>query len=229
MPDLFKGILFDFDGTLAKTMEGHFNAWQAVMRKYAVDLKPEDYYPLEGAPLQELVHLFSLMKPGAISLSDQLIRQIVQQKENYYTRHSRFTLYPGVEFLVDSLKKKRIRMGIVTAGLNDRIKKSTPQEFLEKFDVLVTGDMTVRGKPYPDPYLKGAEALDLRPDECIVVENAPLGVQSAKAANFYCIGVCSTLDRSYFTEADEMVDCFEDLKDSRAIHRVMRAGILQGR
>ncbi|GAI93777.1 unnamed protein product, partial [marine sediment metagenome] len=101
--------------------------------------------------------------------------------------------------------------GIVTAGLSERVHNSVPLKFLSKFDVVITGDKTIRGKPFSDPYLKGAEELGLKPEECIVVENAPLGIQAAKSAGAYCIAICSTLDRSYLEEADEIVEKFEDL------------------
>ena len=93
-------------------------------------------------------------------------------------------------------------MAIVTAG------------HLDRFDVLLTGDQYKRGKADPEPYLKRANALGLWPEECIAVENAPLGALSAKRANTYCIGICSTVVRDIPAEADEVLDRFEDLKSS---------------
>jgi len=224
----FKGILFDFDGTLANTLGDHFLAWQAVMKNYSVDLKPKDYYPLEGIPMPELAKRF-MVKAGDDSPTESLIKDLVKQKENYYLQHHRFEFYPGVESFVDTLWKTGILIAIVTASYRDRMRKSVPGDFLDKFNALVDGKETLRGKPHPDPYLKGAEALRLDPAQCIVIENAPLGVESAKNAGAYCIAVCSTLDRSSLRKADEVVSAFSELASLGVIRNLLRGSPKIGR
>ena len=93
-------------------------------------------------------------------------------------------------------------------------RRTVPDGFLEKFDALVTGEDTRHGKPSPEPYLKAVEKLNLRPEDCLAVENAPLGIESAKKAGLYCAAVCSTLDRSYLTAADEIFASLEDFNNS---------------
>ena len=78
----------------------------------------------------------------------------------------------------------------------------------------MTGDQFSKGKPDPEPYLKGAQALGLQPSECIAVENAPVGVESALRANIYCIAICSTVGRDVLIKADEILERFEDLRGS---------------
>ncbi len=211
-PGRFKGILFDFDGTLARTMEDHFLAWHKVMGRHHVDIKSEDYYPLEGLSLSELAKRF--LRMGKVEQWDNLalVKEVVDEKERCYLTHNQFDLYPGVEAFVDVLHKQGVSMGIVTAGLRPRLESSVPKEFLDKFGVLVTGEQGGRGKPHPGPYLKGAEVLHLTTQECVVIENSPLGIESAKSANAYCIGVCSTLDKSYLNKADQVVGSFKDLE-----------------
>lgn len=216
-PNAFKGILFDFDGTLARTMEDNLEAWRAVTRSYGIELKPEDYYPFEGLPMHEIAARF--FRTNNLPAPD--VAELVKLKDEWYLKHHRFSFYPGVEELVGVLVQGKVRMGIVTAGLCDRLEKSVPGDFLEKFTAVVTGDMTQRGKPYPDPYLRGASELGVGSEECIVVENAPLGIQAAKSAKSYCVAVCSTLDRRYLTEADEVVNRFEDLKELSVIRRLL--------
>jgi beta-phosphoglucomutase len=208
-PRAFGGVLFDFDGTLARTMEDNFEAWRAVTRRYGIELEPDDYYPFEGLPLKEIAARFFRVN----SLPAPDVAELVKLKDAWYLENHRFSFYAGVEELIDALARGQVRMGIVTAGLRDRLVKSVPHDFLEKFTAVVTGDMTERGKPHPDPYLRGAKGLGLKPEACIVVENAPLGIQAAKKAEAYCVAVCSTLDRRYLSEADEVVDQFTDLED----------------
>lgn len=216
----FKGVLFDFDGTLARTMEDNLEAWRAVTRKYGIDLSPEDYYPYEGLPMQEIAARFFSTR----NLPVPDVTELLKSKDEWYLRNHRFAFYPGVEDLVDALAKGSVRMGIVTAGRPDRLVRSVPPAFLRKFTALVTGDMVERGKPHPDPYLRGARGLDVTPDSCVVVENAPLGIQAAKRAGCYCVAVCSTLTRRALSDADDVVDRFADLKELPVIRHILMSG-----
>jgi len=207
-PKKIKGILFDFDGVLAKTMEDNFNAWKAAMKDFGADLKENDYYILEGMPLKEIAKKYCQKS----NLSASLAEQIIAKKENYYLKNHHFEFYPGVEEFIDYLKNRKIRIGIVTSALIDRLEKSVPKIFLEKFDAIISGEKTNRGKPFPDQYLKGLSELKLKESECVAIENSPLGIQAAKSAGLYCIAICSTLDKSYLKDADEIIGRFNDLK-----------------
>jgi beta-phosphoglucomutase-like phosphatase (HAD superfamily) len=70
---------------------------------------------------------------------------------------------------------------------------------------VVTGDDVKNSKPDPDPFLKAVELLNVRRDECIIVENAILGVEAAKKAEIYCIGVPTYLEPSQLNRADVIV------------------------
>ena len=213
----FKAVLFDLDGTLARTMEDTFKAWRAVLWEYGIDLKPEDYYPLEGTRLHQLgKRLFEIYHFKA---PDE--RELVRKKEKYYLENYHFALYPGVEELIELLRAKNIPIAIVTTGLTNRVNNSVPAEFLEKFNVIITGDEIGEGKPSPAPYLRGTKKLGVSPEECIVIENAPIGIESAKSAGAYCIAVSTTLNKSYLERADEVVDSFDDIKNFRAIKQLV--------
>ena len=217
----YKAVLFDLDGTLAMTMEDNFKAWRAALSEYGINIKPEDYYPLEGLRLHEIARSFS----ERYHLKDTDEKEIVKRKEKHYLDNHQFALYPGVEKLITLLRSRNIPIAMVTAGLTNRLKNSVPLEFLAKFDSIITGDGTDAGKPSPAPYLRAAEKLGVAPKECIAVENAPLGIESAKNAGAYCVAICSTLDKSYLEKADEVLDSFECLQDSEVIRQLLeRAG-----
>ncbi len=212
-----RAILFDFDGTLARTMEDNLNAWRAAVSPHGLDIGPEDYYPLEGLQVTEVAKRFCARLPAGAAEPEELVRR----KEEHYLAHHRFILYPGVEPLLARLREHRILIGVVTAGLLDRLQQSAPPGFLEQFDAIVTGEDTADGKPSPVPYLRGAQKLGVRPQECIVVENAPLGIASAKRAGAYCIALCTTLPQDALAGADEIVGSFEDLAGCDAIKRLL--------
>lgn len=222
MNDRFKGILFDFDGTLAKSMEAHFRAWQAVLLERGVSINEDDYYPLEGMGLHEVAAWFA----RAYSWTKDQINELILHKKDHYLSNHQFEFYPGVETFIADLGRKGILMGIVTGSHRDQLKQSVPSSFLDQFAVLVTGEEFAQGKPNPAPYLKGAQKLGLKPEECIAIENAPLGVQSAVSAHTYCIAVCSTVKREQLAAAHEVVGSFEDLKNLSVIrHLCERQGI----
>ena len=199
-------------------MEDNFKAWKAAVAEYGIDLKPDDYYPLEGLSVYELPKRF--FGKYQVKLPDE--KEVVQKKEKHYLQNHRFSLYPGAEELLELLRSKRIRLAVVTAALRGRLDRSLPQGFLQKFDAVVTGEEAPEGKPSPLPYLKGAEKLSLKPRDCIVVENAPLGIESAKKAGAYCIAVASTVDKQYLKEADEVCDSLEGVKESQRIRELLQ-------
>lgn len=216
----FKGILFDYDGTLARSMEDHFRSWQAVLAEKGIHITAEDYYPLEGMGLHEVAERFS--RTHALS-ADQL-EDVMRRKKGHYLKTHRLEFYPGVESFITELHQAKIPMGIVTGSHRDQLKQSVPAVFLDQFDVLVTGEEFRQGKPNPEPYQVGAKKLGLRPQECIAIENAPLGVQSAVGAKTYCIAVCSTVGPEQLAGAQEILPSFADLKQSKAIISIMEVG-----
>ena len=114
--------------------------------------------------------------------------------------------------LINYLYKKKIYLSIVTAGTKSRVIKSLPKTFIEKFDHVITGDDYIRGKPYPDPYLKALKYSKLKKEECLIYENAPLGISSGKKSKIKTVAVTNTLKKNYFLDADYIVNSAVDLK-----------------
>ena len=127
-----------------------------------------------------------------------------------------FTFYKSgrSKDLIDLLRKNNLLLAIVSASPREKLDKTVPNNFLEKFDVIISGDDVQKGKPNPEPYLKACTKLNLSPGKYIVVENAPLGIKSAKSAGAYCIAITTTLDKEYLKEADETTTNFIELKNS---------------
>jgi len=213
----FRAIIFDFDGVLARTMEDNFEAWKKALSDYDLDLEPEHYYPLEGLSVRELPEvLFGKFGRKAPDPSE-----VARKKEENYLANHDFALYPGAKEIIERLRSHRIPIAVVTAAQAERLARSVRDGFLENFDVVITGNDTEHGKPAPDPYLKGAEKLGVSPEECLVIENAPLGIESAKAAGAYCIALCTTLDRRFLEGADEILNSVADVQDCELVVRLL--------
>ncbi|MBI1910247.1 MAG: HAD family phosphatase [Deltaproteobacteria bacterium] len=214
---IVKAVLFDFDGVLADTMEYNYQAWYGAFKKYGISLQREDYFPLEGVQLDEIVRIITT-KYGISNIDSS---DVILTKEALFKKDFKFNNYPGVVPLITALKRSRIQMAIVSAGSRQRLFDTTPHQFLNMFDVIVTGDKVERGKPYPDPYLKAMRELSILPHESIVVENALIGIQAAKSAGALCIAIASTQDKSFLKEADFIIDRFSDLATLEIIQNLI--------
>ncbi|MGE5437612.1 MAG: HAD family hydrolase, partial [Syntrophothermus sp.] len=79
------------------------------------------------------------------------------------------------------------------------------------FDVIVSGEDVHKAKPNPDPYLTAQKELGMAINECVVIENAPLGIESAKAAGMICIAIESTLGKEYLQKADFLINTISEV------------------
>ena len=121
--------------------------------------------------------------------------------------------------MLKNLKAKNVPMAVVTGGNKKRV-EATIAEYLDGyFNAFVTIDDVSQGKPHPEPFLKGAEKLNLKPEECIVVENAPLGIKAACAAGTTVIAVKTTLTDEYLSQADYILDDFKTVE--KTINQLM--------
>ena len=203
----YKAILFDFDGVLGKTMEDNYKAWAHSLAPYGIQVRREEYFLLEGAPPKKVAAIF-LTK---YHLGLESVGDIVRSKESYYLENRSFALYEGVQELIESLKVSGLQLALVTGASRQRLMGTNITPFLNQFDVLITGDQVSHGKPSPEPYLLGAQKLGVTASECLVIENAPLGIESAKAAGMYCVAICSTLAKEHLGQADEILNTIGEL------------------
>jgi HAD superfamily hydrolase (TIGR01509 family) len=213
---VIKGILFDFDGVLANTMNDLFLAWKKAFQTYNIKISNKDYFPLEGMKLVKIANVIS-KKYGILNPN---LKKIVELKNKYYLQNHSFSFYNGVEELINSLKERKL-LAIVSASPKEKLEHTVPNKFLNKFNCIVSADDTIFGKPHPEPYLMAAKKLGLEPSECLVVENAPLGIKSAKKAGIYCITIESTLDKSFLNEADMVIKNFDDLRKLETFQKII--------
>lgn len=204
----YTAIFFDFDGVIGETMEDNYEAWKHAFSKYSISIVKDEYFLLEGMNTKGVAEYFS----ARYALDTQMITEIIHQKETYYLENNRFRFYDGVKTLIPEFKRRGYLTGMVSGANNSRLLKVVNHEFLKYMDVIITGDKVNNCKPHPEPYLNAAKSLSVFPSECVVVENAPVGIASAKRAGMYCIAICSTLERRYLQKADMIIDTFADLE-----------------
>ena len=210
---MFGAIIFDFDGVLADTMEDNFKAWRKALARYEKKLTVSEYFPLEGLSLLEIAKKFCREK----GIDGKFAAKLVVEKERNYANNNHFRFFQGAQNLIDRLFKKKVKLAIVSAGSEKRLRMTVPGDFLKKFNVIIYGETLRRGKPFPDSYQEACKRLSIKPDEALVVENSPLGIAAAKSAGCYCVAIASTLDRRFLQNADKIINSFIDLKQIEPI------------
>ena len=142
---------------------------------------------------------------SAFDLSHEKERSVIAQKK--------IKLFPDIPVILQEIQQSGRQLGMVTGSNQMLIQHVIPQSVRKQFDVIVTADDVQHGKPAPDPYLCAAEKLALDPSDCLVVENAPMGIRAAKAAGMQVVAITTTLDAGHLQQADSVVENFQELRN----------------
>lgn len=184
---MYKGIIFDFNGTLFWDSEKHLEAW----REFSKRLREQPFTDDEmreymfGRTNDDIIEYLTGEKP-----TREMVERFAGEKEAVYRdmcrKDKENTVLAGgaVEFL-DFLCKKNIPHTIATMSNGENVEFFIETFNLKKwFDVdkIVYDDGTMPGKPAPDIYLRAAKKLNLAPKDCVVIEDAVSGIESARAA-----------------------------------------------
>ncbi len=183
-------ILFDMDGVLYDSMPNHSKAWSQAMERFGMHMTPHDVYLNEGATGHDTVVRISLRDRG-YEASEQEIDDIYGYKAELFRSMPEARVMPGSQEVFRRASAAGLKILIVTGSgqknLIERVQKDF-EGFITR-DRMVTAFEVKRGKPYPDPYLKGLEIAGVPASEAVVVENAPLGIRAAVAAGIDTIAV----------------------------------------
>jgi beta-phosphoglucomutase len=209
MPIRIKAILFDLDGVLVDTLHYHYLAWQKMFADLGASVSEHSVLLHEGRTSSEILPI--LMQEAGIAIPAEKHDVFIDMKRAYYRRIVDVQFYDGAIEVVRALKERGFKVAIVTACAQKTMRKSLSEEHRSLFDLIQTGDDVPRAKPNLDPYDLARRKLGLQPGECVVVENAPLGIESARAAGIYCIAIETTLPRKYLDGADYYISDIREL------------------
>lgn len=206
-----KAVLFDLDGVLIDSMPYHVAAWQKVLASLGMNIPGEILRRSEGEKAK--ITIKRLAKEHGLEFSDQRLEELVEKKRRIYRQNAPRGLRPLARSTVDLCHLRGLKTAIVTGSVRPNLEWTLSAEERNLFDLILSSEYYHQGKPHPEPYLNAARQLDLRPEECLVVENAPLGIRSAKAAGMLCVAVTTTLPQEELKEADWIIADLDQLKD----------------
>ncbi|VVB95256.1 Phosphoglycolate phosphatase [uncultured archaeon] len=194
-----KAVIFDMDGVLVDSMRYHADAWITVFAEIGIHINREDIYDIEGSNHEGIIRLV-FRKAGRTPKPDDF-KTLAKKKNEVFTKTNKVSAFPGIYECLELLKN-RCLLGVVSGSDRAVVMELLLRFFPETFDAVVTGNDVKEGKPSPEPYLKAVGMLKVAKDECIVIENAPLGVESAKRAGLFCIGIPTYVEAQRLNEAD---------------------------
>ncbi|RNC66288.1 HAD family phosphatase [Proteiniphilum sp. X52] len=187
-----KAVLFDMDGVLYDSMPAHARSWQETMEQRGyTSTTPEEFYFHEGRIGSSTIDIITEREFGR-NATEEEIRDIYARKSALFAQYNQGEILPGIKEIIGCVKSRGLEPVLVTGSgqpsLLDRLDIHFPGVFTPQ--TMVTAFDVEHGKPDPEPYLMGLQkGGDLKPNQAIVIENAPLGIESAVGAGIFTIAV----------------------------------------
>lgn len=176
-----RGVVFDFDGVLVRSMELHAESYRRVLAPYKIRVEDADIMVREGGRSETI--LADLLATNGHRVDEEALQRLAEEKQRIFSTLGPPSLYPGAEAMVRQVRAGAPKLGLVTGTRRQNLDRFIPH-LLPAFDAVLAQDAYQHDKPHPEPYLRAAQALGLPPAQLAAVENAIHGVQSARAAGY---------------------------------------------
>lgn len=197
------------NGVIVDDESLHEHAFGKVLTEKGFDLTHEEYQ-CHFAGRTDQDGLISYQTAHAIVFD---LDSVMKEKATAYQELAEDGLQPylGVVPLIKTIKAKGIQLGLVTSATHFEVESVLSAFSLEHdFSVIVMAEDIHEGKPSPEGYILGASWLGVKPENCVVVEDAPSGIKAAKAAGMRCIAVAHTHRANDLSEADIVIEAFDE-------------------
>jgi beta-phosphoglucomutase len=215
---LYRAALFDMDGVIMDTMPLHFESWKRSFEMLGMRIERNDVYFREGMTSGAMAMDIARSRGRELSAAD--LEAVVVAKTEAFSGlvDEGVKAYEGVPETLLMLRNNGIRVALVTGS-----KRAAAEKVLEKaglegsFDLIVAAEDIHKSKPDPEPYALAMRKLEVPALDCVAIENAPLGISSAKAARVgFVIALATTLDSAYLQQADNILPSFSELEQCLA-------------
>ncbi|MGV8945560.1 MAG: beta-phosphoglucomutase [Lutibacter sp.] len=193
-------FIFDLDGVIVDTAKYHYLAWKNLANALGFDFTETQNELLKG--VSRVKSLEILLEIGKVKLSEEKKQALLLQKNkeylSYVDKMTADEILPGVTNFLNFLEVNNIKFALGSASKNAPIILEKVG-LLNRFTAIVDGNHVSKAKPDPEVFLMGAKKLNMKPENCVVVEDAIAGIQAANAAKMISIGIG---DAKVLNEAD---------------------------
>lgn len=181
-----RAVIFDMDGVIVESEYAHIEAERQTFLKHDIRISPKELHKYTGTTAR--IMLTDLIKKYGI---DTTFEEIFREKEEILFKLLKKDLHPtkGIIDLLKELKKENVKLAIASSSHGRLIKHVLAGlDIAHFFESIIGAEDIMHSKPDPEIFLKSAKQLNVDPAECVVVEDAKLGVEAAKKAGMKCIG-----------------------------------------
>lgn len=205
-----RAILFDLDGVLIDSMRCHARTWRAAIKTQLNIEIPEEYFLInEGRNSKDL--LVAVIKEHQINADDDTWQKVSDYRDQLFLEAFTPRLVYGAKELVQLLYGFGYRLGVATGSTRQVVEELLSKTGIrDYFSDLVSSEDVQYSKPHPQPYQLLLQQLPVKPEHALVIENAPLGIQSAIAADLICLAVTTTNSPEVLKQASLV---FSELND----------------
>jgi len=212
--EMIKAVIFDMDGVI---IDSHPNInklfTKVANQKLKINILEKEFAKYPGMRFEDRIK--KILSQKGIKIIDEKIMDAVDYGRKIYFSGSfikEIPLFEGIRELLETLKTSGTKIALGTNGSIRTVARVLEINKLKKyFSAIVTFDDVEHGKPAPDIFLKAAENLKLKPEECIVIDDAIEGIIAAHSAGMKIIAVASTQKKEQLREADIIVDTIKDI------------------
>ena len=210
MTELYQdhAVLWDMDGVLVDTGDFHFAAWKQTFEELNTAFDMEDFKATFGMNNAGILEWVYGKKP-----EPEEVAQVSEKKEALFREliKGKAKPLPGVPDWLRQFQTWGIKQAITSSAPPKNIEVLVAELKIEKFFEAIVSGFDLPGKPNPDVFLKAANAIQVRPEKCVVIEDAIAGVEGAKRAGMKCIAVTTTNPASKLAKADFIVDRLKNM------------------
>jgi beta-phosphoglucomutase len=196
-----KAVIFDIDGTIVDNMHLHAEAFAVFAERHGLPpLTSADRARLDGRRNSEI---FPILFNREVPREEWQAYE--HEKEGLYRELSKGRLTPmqGLKALIDRLRESGVPMALATSAPEPNVVHTlTELGLADAFAVIVRGDQVPRGKPAPDVFLEAARRLNVAPQDCLVFEDAPMGVEAAHAAGMSVVALTTSFKAAHFEQLE---------------------------
>ena len=191
-----KGVLFDLDGVIADTSVYHFQAWRKLI-KIHFNLELPDELEKQTKGVSRTDSLKAILKFLNISVSQEKFNEMTTEKNNIFRNLlaslTPANILPGISELISALKKNNVKLSLASASLNGPFILEKLQ-LTDAFDAIADPSKVAAGKPAPDIFIAAAEAINLKPQDCVGIEDSIAGITAINKSDALSVGVGSKTD-----------------------------------